>query len=334
MKKVAFLTEMGFTGSVPRSHPNMRTEFAWMHALNATHHPIYDFALVSNYDDVYIIFPKGKLNISAEASQISNAVNPVSELLQLPIVSTLKKANKNVHYVQEGATWWFNEYDIVDQLLFYNFLFECDSIRTHNEHDVLFYRGLFPEKPVAPIRTLMFDYAIRDVVPTKEGKCIIGGNFARWYGGFQSYIVAQEFQVPIWVQESHAKRTNEELIDGLSHLPRLMWNDWMIELSTYKYAVHLMPTVAAGTFSLNCAYWGIPCIGNELVDTQRILHPQLSVHVDDVDSARKLAIRLRNDEAFYSECSAAARNNYLAHYSSDTWLAAFETTHSLEITHI
>ena len=38
--EIAFFTEMGFTGKIPRTHENMRTEFAWMVALNATHYPI------------------------------------------------------------------------------------------------------------------------------------------------------------------------------------------------------------------------------------------------------------------------------------------------------
>ena len=33
--KIAFFTEMGFTGKIPRTHENMRTEFAWMVALNS-----------------------------------------------------------------------------------------------------------------------------------------------------------------------------------------------------------------------------------------------------------------------------------------------------------
>ena len=28
--KIAFFTEMPFNGKVPRTQPNMRTEFAWM----------------------------------------------------------------------------------------------------------------------------------------------------------------------------------------------------------------------------------------------------------------------------------------------------------------
>ena len=93
-----------------------------------------------------------------------------------------------------------------------------------------------------------------------------------------------------------------------------MWTDWMKQLSEFKYAVHLMPTIAAGTFSLNCAYFGIPCIGNERVDTQRICHPMLSVDVDNVYKAKQLAIRLKNDKDFYQECSDLAKFNYRSSY--------------------
>ena len=33
-----FLTEMGWEGKIPANFKNMRTEFAWMNALNAHNH--------------------------------------------------------------------------------------------------------------------------------------------------------------------------------------------------------------------------------------------------------------------------------------------------------
>ena len=53
--KIAFLTEMGFTGKIPKEHPNMRTEFAWMHALDADHYNIH--SPIEGYDVVFVIFP-------------------------------------------------------------------------------------------------------------------------------------------------------------------------------------------------------------------------------------------------------------------------------------
>ena len=313
--KTAFLTEMGFTGKIPKEHPNMRTEFAWMHALDADHYNIY--SQVEGYDAVFVIFPKGRMFLSAEGSKIIDGKNPLSDLLELNIVEKLKQTNKRVYYIQEGPHWWWNDYELNDQINFYNMLASTDGIFAHNEEDVKYYKGLFPNQKVDTIPTLMIEDSITDITPITENKVIIGGNFARWYGGFESYMVAQEFGLPIWGQTSHAMREGEEQI--INHLPRVFWTDWMTQLSSFKYAVHLMPTVAAGTFSLNCAYFGIPCIGNINVDTQRRCHPQLSVDVHDVEKAKKLAKNLVNDEEFRILCINQAKENYRKHYDIGVW---------------
>lgn len=322
--RIAFLTETQYEGKWPYDFPNARTEVAWQIALDATHYNIWNFNNVKGYDHVFIIFPKGKTFLNSEGSTLITGVNPVSELLRQDIVNLLKKENGLVHYVQEGPHWWYNDYEIADQIYFYNFLGSCDSIFTHNTTDVAYYKGLFPSKPIRPIGTLMIDTLIKDIVPTKEHKAIVGGNFARWYGGFESYIVADNFNCDIWAQTSHAMRIGEDSVDGIKHLPRMMWNDWMKSLSTFKYGVHLMPTVAAGTFALNCAYFGIPCIGNEDVDTQLLCHPSLSVEVYDIAMARDLAIRLRDDEDFYNQCSELAKENYKQFYSVERWKERME----------
>jgi len=313
--RIAFLTEMGFEGKIPADHNNMRTEFAWMHALDADHYPIRNYEQVENYDHIFIIFPKGKVFLSAEASKIINGVNPVTEILNSDFYLTLKKNNKKIYYVQEGPHWWFNDYELSDQINFYNFLAACDGIFAHNESDLDYYKGLFPYTPIHVLPSLIVPAPIENIIPVPEEKVFIGGNFARWYGGFESFIVAQEFSIPVWGQTSHAKREGEEMIINL--LPRLYWTEWMQTLSTFKYAVHLMPTVAAGTFSLNCAYFGIPCIGNIKVDTQRLCHPDLSVDVDDVRKARELAIKLKTDKEFYTKCSIEAKENYREYYNLD-----------------
>jgi hypothetical protein len=321
--RIAFLTEMGFVGKVPANHPNMRTEFAWMHALDADHYNIHLFGSSKNlvdYDVVFVIFPKGKTFLSSEGSRLIEGVNPVSPLLDQPIVERLKeKGNKKIYYIQEGPHWWFNDYEIVDQIKFYNFLSKTDGIFAHNLSDANYYRGMFRNKKVEIIHSLMIEELIKDIQPQPEDKVLIGGNFARWYGGFESYMVASELGLSIWGQESHAKRNQEGMIDNLNHFPRMMWIDWMKEVSKFKYGVHLMPTVAAGTFSLNCAYFGIPVIGNEQVDTQRLLHPQLSVEVFDIESAM-LLVEMLKDPSFYKKKSEEAKDNYQTIYTKEVWL--------------
>jgi hypothetical protein len=321
--RIAFLTEMGFVGKVPANHPNMRTEFAWMHALDADHYNIHLFGSSKNlvdYDVVFVIFPKGKTFLSSEGSRLIEGVNPVSPLLDQPIVERLKeRGNKKIYYIQEGPHWWWNDYEIVDQIKFYNFLSKTDGIFAHNLSDANYYRGMFRNKKVEIIHSLMIEELINDIQPQPEDKVLIGGNFARWYGGFESYMVASELGLPIWGQESHAKRNQEGMIDNLNHFPRMMWVDWMKEVSKFKYGVHLMPTVAAGTFSLNCAYFGIPVIGNEQVDTQRLLHPQLSVEVFDIESAM-LLVEMLKDPSFYKKKSEEAKDNYQTIYTKEVWL--------------
>ena len=59
--KVAFFTEMNFIGKIPRTHTNMRTEFAWMVALDADHYNINQVP-EDKYDLGIIIIPKKNPN--------------------------------------------------------------------------------------------------------------------------------------------------------------------------------------------------------------------------------------------------------------------------------
>ena len=317
--KIAFLSELPFNGKVSNSNNNMRTEFAWMYALNADHFFLEQWNQINDYDYVMIIFPKGGVFLNSEGKTLTNDKNVYSHIFSSTIVSDLKSKNKFVCSIQEGPTWYGNDFTLENQFNFYNQLAECDIIFSHNEYDTNWYKGLYPGKHVEIIPTLMIEELIKTIEPTQENKVIIGGNFSRWYGGFQSYMVATESSVPIFVQTSHSSREGEDQIPNLTVLPRVLWHEWIKILSTFKYAVHLMPTIAAGTFSLNCAYLGIPCIGNGKVDTQKICFPELSVDAEDVYTARKLMIKLKNDSSFYDECSNKAKKLYKENYNIDIW---------------
>ena len=316
--KIAFLTEMPFVGKIPANHPNMRTEFAWMHALDADHHNLHDANNIKDYDVVMIIFPKGKTFLSAEGSRLVDQLNPVSGLMSSEMVIHLKQNNKKVFFIQEGPCWWFNDYELADQINFINMIRESDGMFAHNHADVKFWSGFLDHNKVHVIPTLMIADSIEGLQWNPQDKAIVGGNFSRWYGGMQSWIVAQEFDVDIWTMTSHSKRDHEEQL--VNHLPRVTWVEWMHQLSQFKYAVHLMPTVAAGTFSLNCAYLGIPCIGNAKVDTQSICHPHLSVDVDDVHQAKQLAKKLATDPDFYQMTSEYANREYQKHYRKELFV--------------
>ena len=57
--KIAIFTEGGYQGKVPRNHPNIRTDMAWVCALDADHHPIGTLHQVpdKSYD---FVAPKSK----------------------------------------------------------------------------------------------------------------------------------------------------------------------------------------------------------------------------------------------------------------------------------
>ena len=67
---------------------------------------------------------------------------------------------------------------------------------------------------------------------------------------------------------------------------------------------------SAGTFALNCAYLGIPCIGYEGLDTQEKCHPDLTIKLGDLKKAKELIKELKNNEEFYLSCSSKAKENY------------------------
>ena len=294
--KIAFFSESNFDGKIPRDFDNMRTEYAWYVALEAMHHYIGHLPSIEDkmYDLGIIIIPKKNID----------------SLMQVDLIKQMKRVCKKVGYMQEGPYWYFQDYPMEQQIWYYNTLMEMDVIFAHNKADVEYYRGLTGKENVYQNPSLMITDNIKPTTkPEDRNGVIIGGNMVRWYGGFDSYIVAQEFEENIFAPSMGRKIDREDEMD-INHLPYMTWVDWINNLSRFKYGVHLMPTWAAGTFTLNCAYHGIPCIGYKGLDTQEQLHPSLSVDYGDLDSAKILAKRLKIDKDFYNKCSKECKNLY------------------------
>tara|TARA_R110002051_G_scaffold324554_3_gene422366 strand:- start:2607 stop:3533 length:927 start_codon:yes stop_codon:yes gene_type:complete len=296
---IAFFSENGFTGKVSRDHLNMRVEFAWMCALGADHYNIHDNVskYMDNYDLGIIIIPKK---------------NPQFDL------DSIKKCCKKVATMQEGPHWYFQDYPISQQIWFYNVLKDMDFLFVHNEIDKKYYEGL-TGKECKVMPSLMIEDSISNLQSTNRSNVIIGGNFCQWYGGFDSYMVAQEFEEMIYVPSMGRRIPREEEMENLNHLPYMNWVEWINRLNQFKYGVHLMRTHAAGTFALNCAYLGIPCIGYEGLDTQMICHSDCTVEVGDITKARKIAIRLASDKDFYTECSINAKKKFNELYAESVY---------------
>jgi hypothetical protein len=303
--KIAFFSEMGFSGKIPRDHPNMRTEFAWLVALDAVHYPISTLGNIdTKYDIGIVIVPKKNIeNIS-----------------QIDIPTLMRECCDKVAFMQEGPCWYFEDYPLDQQVWFYNLLMDMDMLFCHNQSDIEYYSGL-TSKPCHWMPTLMIDDNLPKSVP--KDKAIIGGNMCQWYGGFPSMIVAQEFGVPMFAPSMGRKIDGEEELD-ITHLPYMQWSDWIQTLSTFKYGVHMMRTHAAGTFALNCAALGIPCIGYYGLDTQHYCHPFLTVNDRDVKHAVMCAKRLKKDKIFYREMSHVAKTRYKEIFSEEKFKERLE----------
>lgn len=299
--KIAFFTEMGFTGKISRTHENMRTEFAWMVALDADHFPI-GHSPTDKYDLSIVIIPKK---------------NPGFD------IESMRGFSEKIAVMQEGPNWNWQDYTLDKQVWYYNTLCSADIIFTHNELDRKYYKGLCNHNDVRVMSSLMIHDAVGNLVSKERKDVIIGGNFVSWYGGFDSMIIAKELSRDgnVYAPSMGRKQDLEEQL--VTHLPYMNWKQWIHELNKFKFGVHLMRTHAAGTFSLNCAYLGIPCIGYKGLDTQEILHPETTVEIGDLDSARKIAENLRNNKEFYLYSSTLCKGLYKDHYTEDTFKNKF-----------
>ena len=290
--KIGFFSEAGYEGKVPRNHPNMRTDVAWVCALDATHHPIPQLSNLADnsYDVGVMIIPKKR-----------------QPLLNYPLLEQYKRVCKKVTVMQESYYNYWQDSQISEQIWYFNFLIEMDLIFCHNDVDLKYYNG------ITNVRTeLLPTVMITDNVISKQKSrkgVIIGGNWVRDYGGFDSYQVALEITDDITAITTGRMKTEEK--DLFKHLDWMYWGEWINVLSQYHVGVHMMPTHAAGTFALNCAFHGIPCIGYVGLDTQEELHPHLTVYDGDMEQAKKYARELKEDEEFYEECSKSSREYYI-----------------------
>ena len=299
--KIVFFSESQINGKIPRDFPNARTEYAWMMALDAPHFNIHS-QVDGKYDLGIVIIPKTNPNINLDE---------------------IRKSCDKVAVMQEGPHWYFQDYSVSQQFHYYNLLRSADWVYCHNESDVNYFRGLGCED-VRVMRSLMIPEGLNPRTEKGSGT-IIGGNFVSWYGGFDSFMVAMYLQDKITAPSMGRKQDEEKLIEEINYLPYLSWREWIVELGNYNVGVHLMRTHAAGTFAMNCAFHGIPCIGYKGLDTQETLHPLTTVDIGDIEAANEVAKKLKEDK-FYWLCSQTAEKRFDDYYTERAWLENWEKT--------
>ena len=307
--KIAFFTE-GVSGiRFPRNFFNMRTDVAWQVALNSDNYN-HNSRLTDNYDIGIIIISKQYPKEGIDCFYVN------------------RDRCKKWTVMQEGPQeLWQDWPNLADQICYLNLLTELDFILCHNEIDVKYYRGLTGKDNVFVMPSLMIEDSIPKDLTREENRSdiMIGGNWTSWYSGQDSLIVAQHIAEDtdnkIYAVSMGRKHKSENLINSINYIKYMGWQLWMQELSKRKYAIHLMRTYAAGTFALNCAYLGIPCIGYKSLDTQRNCFPELSVQEGDLDQAIKTAKHLKENEMFYRHVCEYAKKAYADNFSEKKFIA-------------
>lgn len=324
--KVAIISEIGNFVKFPRDFNNTRTDVAWSIALDALNVPS-NTKLIKQYIESNPSFKKLDLAIV-----IPGKNNP---FLDIEFVKTYFA--KKVCMMQEGPNWYWQDYDVETQINFYNALRTCDFLLCHNSSDSRYYKGITNlECLVMP--SLMIEDTVKHIVSKKyeaEG-IVIGGNYCSWYGGMDSFLTALSGRkyfskaeskvsslIPIFAPSMGRKKEDEELIPDINHFPYMDWTHFIETLAVKaKIGIHLMRTHAAGTFALNCAYLGIPCIGYRGLDTQEYLHPYTTVDLGDIKAAGDIVKKL-SDPTFYNTCSEETLFLYKENYHEDIFKKRF-----------
>lgn len=302
MKKIAFFTEGGYTGKVPRNAP-MRTDQAWICALDGVHHCVFELNKITDkYDIGVLIIPKEK---NREYLSSKN----------YPLVENIRNYCEKVIIMQEGCHWDWMEDSVNTMVWFYNQLLDADLLLCHNDLDVKYYKGITNIESIV-LPTLMIEDNIKTA--DKEDRVFVAGNWHLTYRGFDSWIISNEFNLPKYGFKAGKYKDGED-VNGINYLPWMDWYTFMYELSKCKYGIQTYQS-SAGQFPLNCGYLGIPCIGYNDVNTQRDLFPDLSVDRGDIVSARKIAKRLQEDADFYKVCAETSTMMYKELYSEKVFL--------------
>tara|TARA_R110000764_G_scaffold37678_3_gene83686 strand:- start:147 stop:1124 length:978 start_codon:yes stop_codon:yes gene_type:complete len=312
-------SEMGFEGYFPVNYPNLRVLETQLLYLEAYHLPIQKIITEGKTYKGSLLYNIGKGDF--EKPYISDLYHNYHN-----IVGLLQEKFEGVYIYQDGEIGWWNQVDTRLQAWWYNQLRAASGILVPNSTDVSFYKGLFPDKEIKVIRSVMTDEGLdKSKFKPKENRTLITGPLTREYNGFSQLLLAHNLDMPVDIPpmgESRMPKDSWEMADnlGVNYLQYMTWAEWMYNLSRYKIGYMMSSATASGSFALNCAYLGIPCIGDKRADTQSILFPDLAVDVFDNEKALELTFKLKNDLDFYIEVSNKAKRLYKQEFTKEKML--------------
>jgi len=312
-------SEMGFEGYFPVNYPNLRVLETQLLYLEAYHLPIQKIITEGKTYKGSLLYNIGKGGF--EKPYISDLYHNYHN-----VVGLLQEKFEGVYIYQDGEIGWWNQVDTRLQAWWYNQLRSASGILVPNSTDVSFYKGLFPDKEIKVIRSVMTDKGLdKTKFKPKENRTIVTGPLTKEYNGFSQLLLAHNLDMPVDIPpmgESRMPKDSWEMAPnlGVNYLQYMSWAEWMYNLSRYKVGYMMSAATASGSFALNCAYLGIPCIGDKRADTQSILFPDLAIDVFDNEKALELTFKLKNDLDFYIEVSNKAKRLYKQEFTKEKML--------------
>ena len=312
-------SEMGFEGYFPVNYPNLRVLETQLLYLEAYHLPIQKILNEGKTYKGSLLYNIGKGGF--EKPYISDLYHNYHN-----VVSLLQEKFDEIYIYQDGEIGWWNQVDTRLQAWWYNQLRASNGILVPNSTDIPFYKGLFPDKEIKVIRSVMTDEGLdKTKFKPQENRTIVTGPLTREYNGFSQVLIAHNADMPIDIPpmgESRMPKDSWEMAPnlGINYLNYMSWVDWMYNLSRYKIGYMMSAATASGSFALNCAYLGIPCIGDKRADTQSILFPDLAIDVFDNKKALDLTLKLKKDLDFYIEVSNKAKRLYKKEFTKEKML--------------
>lgn len=312
-------SEMGFEGYFPVNYPNLRVLETQLLYLESYHLPIHKILTEGKKYKGNLLYNIGKGGF--EKPYISDLYHNYHN-----VVSLLQEKFDEIYIYQDGEIGWWNQVDTRLQAWWYNQLRASNGILVPNSTDIPFYKGLFPDKEIKVIRSVMTDEGLdKTKFKPQENRTIVTGPLTREYNGFSQVLIAHNADMPIDIPpmgESRMPKDSWEMAPnlGINYLNYMSWVDWMYNLSRYKIGYMMSAATASGSFALNCAYLGIPCIGDKRADTQSILFPDLAIDVFDNKKALDLTLKLKKDLDFYIEVSNKAKRLYKKEFTKEKML--------------
>jgi len=297
--KILYLTDLNYFGTISSDYQmGLRPPMSWISALKPFHCPY------SRIDEI----PYNDFDIT-----ILSCLHENVDVLNINL-EKIKNITKKILFQHDSDHRYFYKKNSLSRSYMLNYIISnVDAVLVHNDLDKQYYQSLF-QKPCFIHEQLIFDtYSYLDIPQQKSG-VILGGIDDR-YGALDGLFLIYNI-------------INEKIycFGDFEPIPEVIKieNTWdYIEynkiLSKFKIALNLTPMAIGGSFPLQCAMVGVPCVGWDNSHTLKKCFPDLVAPYGDFESLRIILNKLNTEDDFYNKVASQARHIFLKEYNIEEY---------------